>query len=41
MPLVGACGIANSQGVMVGESTTGPEMARIEESLGFLDFGNF
>ena len=41
MPLVGACGIANSNGVMVGENTTGPEMARIEEALGFLDFGNF
>ncbi len=38
MPLVGACGIANSNGVMVGEHTTGPEMARIEESLGFLDW---
>lgn len=37
MPLVGACGIANSQGAIVGESTTGPEMARLEESLGFLD----
>ena len=41
MPLVGACGIANSNGVMVGEHTTGPEMARIEEALGFLDFGGF
>lgn len=41
MPLVGACGIANSNGVMVGENTTGPEMARIEEALGFLDFGDF
>ncbi|WP_297981081.1 translation initiation factor IF-6 [uncultured Methanobrevibacter sp.] len=41
MPLVGACAIANSKGVMVGESTTGPEMARIEEALGFLDFGDF
>jgi translation initiation factor 6 len=41
MPLVGACGIANSSGVMVGEHTTGPEMARIEEALGFLDFGDF
>ena len=41
MPLVGACGIANSNGVMVGENTTGPEMARIEEALGFLDFGGF
>jgi len=38
MPLVGACGIANSQGAMVGQNTTGPEMARLEESLGFLDF---
>ena len=38
MPLVGACGIANSQGAIVGESTTGPEMARLEESLGFLDW---
>jgi len=35
--LVGACSIANSSGVIVGENTTGPEMARIEESLGFLD----
>lgn len=41
MPLVGACGIANSQGVIVGESTTGPEMARLEESLGFLDWDDF
>ena len=41
MPLVGACGIANSNGVMVGEHTTGPEMARFEEALGFLDFGDF
>ena len=41
MPLVGACGIANSNGVMVGEHTTGPETARIEEALGFLDFGDF
>lgn len=38
LPLVGACGIANSKGVMVGDKTTGPEMARIEEALGFLDF---
>ena len=41
MPLVGACGIANSQGAIVGESTTGPEMARLEESLGFLDWDDF
>ena len=41
MPLVGACGIAKSQGAIVGESTTGPEMARLEESLGFLDWDDF
>lgn len=35
--LIGACSIANSKGVLVGESTTGPEMARIEEALGFLE----
>ncbi|MCI6931149.1 MAG: translation initiation factor IF-6 [Methanobrevibacter boviskoreani] len=37
IPLVGACSVSNSKGVIVGEDTTGPEMARIEESLGFLD----
>ncbi len=37
IPLVGACSISNSKGVIVGENTTGPEMARVEESLGFLD----
>ncbi|WP_295722560.1 translation initiation factor IF-6 [uncultured Methanobrevibacter sp.] len=37
LPLVGACSISNSKGVIVGEDTTGPEMARVEESLGFLD----
>jgi len=35
--LVGAGTVANSQGVLVGQNTTGPEMARIEESLGFLE----
>ncbi|NYB51609.1 MAG: translation initiation factor IF-6 [Methanobacteriaceae archaeon] len=35
--LVGAGSVANSHGVLVGEKTTGPEMARIEESLGFLE----
>jgi translation initiation factor 6 len=35
--LVGACTVANSNGVIVGQDTTGPEMARIEESLGFLE----
>ncbi|HMK53376.1 MAG TPA: translation initiation factor IF-6 [Methanobacteriaceae archaeon] len=36
-PLVGAGAVANSHGVLVGLNTTGPEMARIEESLGFLE----
>lgn len=35
--LVGAGAVANSHGVLVGQDTTGPEMARIEESLGFLE----
>lgn len=35
--LVGACSLANKHGVIVSENTTGPEMARLEESLGFLD----
>jgi translation initiation factor 6 len=35
--LVGACSIANSYGAIVPENTTGPEMARVEEALGFLD----
>lgn len=35
--LVGACSIANSFGAIVAENTTGPEMTRIEESLGFLE----
>ena len=37
IPLVGACSIANSYGAIVAENTTGPEMVRIEESLGFLE----
>lgn len=35
--LVGACAVANSKGVIVGLNTTGPELARIEEALGFLE----
>jgi translation initiation factor 6 len=35
--LVGACSIANSYGAIVPENSTGPEMARVEEALGFLD----
>lgn len=35
--LVGACSLANSQGAIVAENSTGPEMVRVEEALGFLD----
>jgi len=35
--LVGACSVANSNGVIAGLDTTGPELARIEEALGFLE----
>ena len=35
--LVGSCSVANSNGVMVGLNTTGPELARIEEAFGFLE----
>jgi translation initiation factor 6 len=35
--LVGACIIANSNGAIVAKDSTGPEMARVEEALGFLD----
>lgn len=35
--LVGACTVANSSGVVAGLNTTGPELARIEEALGFLE----
>ena len=34
---VGACSIANSNGAIVAKDSTGPEMARVEEALGFLD----
>ncbi|MDI6882060.1 MAG: translation initiation factor IF-6 [Methanothermobacter sp.] len=36
MTMIGACSIANSNGAIVSEDTTGPEIARIEEALGFL-----
>lgn len=32
----GVCMIANSNGTLVGETTTGPELGRIESSLGFI-----
>lgn len=35
--LVGACSLANSNGAIVAKESTGPEMARVEEALGFLD----
>ena len=35
--LVGACSIANSNGAIVAKDSTGPEMARVEQALGFLD----
>ena len=37
IPLVGACILANSHGAIVDKDSTGPEMARVEEALGFLD----
>lgn len=35
-PFVGSCMIANSHAVIVGEGTTGPEIVRIQETLGLL-----
>ncbi len=35
--LVEACSLANTKGAIVAKESTGPEMARVEESLGFLD----
>ena len=35
--LVGACILANDKGAIVAKDSTGPEMARVEEALGFLD----
>lgn len=36
VPFVGSCMLANSFGVAVGSLTTGPEIVKIEEALGFL-----
>jgi len=36
VPLIGSGLIANSEGAIMGTLTTGIEMGRIEESLGFL-----
>ncbi len=35
-PLVGSGILANSKGYVVGEDTTGPEISRIEDTLGYL-----
>ena len=35
-PFVGACGFANSNAAIIGESTTGPEIQRLMEALGFI-----
>lgn len=35
--LVGACAVATTNGVIVSLKTTGPELARIEETFGFLE----
>ncbi|ADD05392.1 translation initiation factor aIF-6 [Natrialba magadii ATCC 43099] len=36
-PLVGSGLLANESGYVVGEDTTGPELGRIEDTLGYLD----
>ena len=36
-PVIGSGIVANSTGAIIGDSTTGIEMGRIEEALGFLD----
>jgi translation initiation factor 6 len=35
--LVGACAVATTKGIIVSLNTTGPELARIEETFGFLE----
>lgn len=39
-PLIGSGVLANSYGYVAGEETTGPELGRIEEALGFLGESN-
>jgi translation initiation factor 6 len=36
-PLVGSGLVANQSGYVVGEDTTGPELGRIEDALGYID----
>jgi translation initiation factor 6 len=35
-PMIGTGLVANSKGAIIGRNTTGIEMGRIEEALGFL-----
>jgi len=37
MPLIGSGLVANTKGAIIGNLTTGIEMGRIEEALGFLE----
>jgi translation initiation factor 6 len=37
VPLIGSGLVANTKGAIIGNLTTGIEMGRIEEALGFLD----
>ncbi len=36
-PLVGSGLLANAHGYVVGQETTGPELGRIEDALGYID----
>ena len=36
-PLVGSGLVANEHGYAVGQDTTGPELGRIEDALGYID----
>jgi translation initiation factor 6 len=36
-PIIGSGLVANTKGAIIGKNTTGIEMGRIEEALGFLD----
>ena len=37
VPMIGSGLVANTKGAIIGNLTTGIEMGRIEEALGFLD----
>jgi translation initiation factor 6 len=36
-PLVGSGLVANASGYVAGQQTTGPELGRIEDALGYID----